>query len=90
LYGTTSWVSTDGNDMQPGEVHFWSIDLKYGEVPSVAASPVIGPVGRILTVSNLQMASGPDHANIRFSFDVINAGPNSLPGYAIGLSVISQ
>jgi hypothetical protein len=90
-YWAGSWASGgDGDDLGPGESHNWIMwGFDYGDAVSLSAHPVVGaPVERYLAVENTRIEADPNGR--RLYFTVRNVGQNSVPGYTIGYSWVSQ
>ncbi len=91
-YMSGSWVSAGpAHDLAPGRSHSWiSWGFGYGDALSVSAHPVVGaPVGeRILAVENVRVEGDP--SGRRLYYTVRNAGPTSVPGYALAVAWVSQ
>jgi hypothetical protein len=87
-YWFGSWVSAEGNDLQPGDAHSWiAWPINYGEALSITASPVQGGVEYVLAVQDVAIQSDPNGRRIFFT--VRNVGQNAVPGYGIGYSFVS-
>lgn len=84
------WVSAEGGDLNPGQAHSWIFwGFGYGDAVAVSAHPVTNNVDeRILQVENVRVEAG--SGGRRLFFTVRNAGVNSIPGYGMGFSMISQ
>jgi hypothetical protein len=92
-YWSTSWVSAEGNDMAPGDSHWWWANpFNFGDAITLTAHPVTGNPNdphRILTVENIRIDGTPDGGRTLL-FVVRNAGSTFIPGYIVGSSVVSQ
>jgi hypothetical protein len=88
-----SWVSTEGNDMAPGETHFWWLaPTFYGEAVSVTAHPVVGnpsQPSRTLAVENIRVVGEPNGSRTLL-FNVRNVGSSFIVGYGIGFGFIQE
>ena len=80
---STSWVSTEGNDMLPGEAHdWWAVGFHEFASISVTAYPIIGaPEERILEVDNVRVQGTSDGWTLLFT--VRNVGSGSEVGYIV-------
>jgi hypothetical protein len=91
-YWFGSWVSSQGNDLVPGDSHEWIMwGFNYGDAMSVSAHPVVllnALVERTLSVEDVRVES--DLSGNRLYFTIRNTGSNSVPGYGMGFSMISN
>jgi len=92
-YWFTSWTSTEGSDMSPGDVHgWWANPFAYGDAITVTAHPVTGnpeDPHRVLTVENVRIDGTPDGGRTLL-FSVRNAGTTFIPGYGLGSSLTNS
>jgi hypothetical protein len=91
-YWQASWVSTEGNEMSPGDVHYWSASpVGYLEVWSVTAVPVVGGEDppQILRVEDVRITSDPSGVHSML-FNVKNVGSSYIDGYGMNFGIISQ
>ncbi|HJZ94044.1 MAG TPA: hypothetical protein VKE40_24430 [Gemmataceae bacterium] len=92
-YWSTSWVSTEGGDMAPGDEHYWWANpFDYGDAISVTAYPVTGnpeDLHRQLEVKDVRIDRVPD-GGTTLLWTVKNVGTTYIPGYAVGSSVTNQ
>ena len=92
-YWDFSWVSTDGNDMAPGDTHYWiSYPFSSGDVVDLMAHAVYGdPTApdRELIVENVHTAVDPQGQRT-IVFNVRNVGTSYIDGYLVGSSIINQ
>jgi hypothetical protein len=92
-YWSTSWTSTEGNDMAPGDTHWWWANpFTYGDAITLTAHPVTGNPAdphRVLTVENVRIDGTPAGGRTLL-FVVRNAGTTFIPAYAVGSSVINS
>jgi hypothetical protein len=92
-YGYFSWTSTEGNEMTPGETHYWIYyPFVYGDSVNVMAHSVSGdpsaPV-RELIVENVYTAVD-TKGQRSVVFNIRNNGAYSIPGYLAGLGIINK
>lgn len=90
-----SWVSTEGNDMRPGEAHeWWMAPAVPGDAISVTAQPITGDPDqphRVLAVENVRIIGEPsDRGGHTMLFTVRNVGSSFIVGYGIGFGFISK
>lgn len=92
-YWSTGWVSSEGNDMAPGDSHWWwASPFAYGDAITLTAYPLTGnpnDAHRVLTVENIRIDGTPDGGRTLL-FVVRNAGTTFIPGYTVGSSVVNQ
>ncbi|WP_299590641.1 hypothetical protein [Mucilaginibacter sp.] len=88
----SGWESGGSPDLRPGETHNWTFwGFKYGDAVSVTAHPVVlinYLEERVLNIENVRIEG--DLSGSRLYFTVRNSGSNSVPGYGLGFSIISQ
>jgi hypothetical protein len=89
-HGFASWVGSEGDDLYPGEAHYWWMTgFSYGNAVSVTAHPVIGPpVSRQLEVQDVRVEG--TSTGLTLLFTVKNVGPDSVPGYGVGFGIIAD
>jgi len=89
-YAFFSWTAP-GAYLFPGAAHsWWMTGFKYGDAMSVTAHPVVGDpsaLHRVLAVENIRIDGDPGGRTLRFI--VRNVGSDPIPGYGVGISVIS-
>jgi hypothetical protein len=88
-----SWISVEGNDMAPGDTHYWiTYPYNYGDVVDLMAHAVSGDPAapdRQLIVENIHTAVDPQGQRT-IVFNVRNVGTSGIDGYLIGTSIINQ
>jgi hypothetical protein len=92
-YWDFSWVSAEGDEMAPGDTHYWiSYPYSYGDVVDLMAHAVYGdPTApdRELIVENIHTAVDPQGQRT-IVFNVRNVGTSDIIGYLCGVSIINQ
>lgn len=92
-YTDLSWTSTEGNEMAPGDTHYWlSYPFDYGDVVNIMAHSVSGdpdaPV-RELIVQNVYTAVD-TNGQRTVVFNIRNNGSYSIPGYLAGIGIVNK
>jgi hypothetical protein len=91
-YWQASWVSMEGSEMSPGEVHnWWAVPVGYLEVWSVTAVPVAGGEDppQTLSIGDVQVTADASGGHT-FLFSVKNVGNSYIDGYGVNFGIISQ
>jgi hypothetical protein len=85
------WVSNEGHDMMPGEVHEWETwPIRFGAVVSVTAHAVSGNPShpeRILEVEHVRIHRRLGLSDGIASLKIRNAGSFPIPGYNMSYTV---
>lgn len=91
-YWQASWVSMEGSEMAPGDVHYWwAVPVEYLETWSVTAVPIAGgdAPSQILRVEDVRITADASGGHT-FLFNVENVGSSYIEGYGINFGIISQ